>query len=598
LRVITKRGYVTGSGGRGPLIPETRGRLVSSFLSHFFSEYVDYGFTAELENALDDVANGEKKWKDALSSFWGPFQGDVENLKGVRTSLVVDVLDATLGAHFFGDDETLFENRMRAIEETAKKSSSDDDPNAPYPEVRFDPETLPEKRKCPSCDDGRLGLKLSRAGGFIGCSNYPTCRHARTLAANHAANDGVHAGGMKFPAELGRDPATGRRVSVRDGPYGAYLELEVEPVSPEAEAAARAAREMRDAVELARLEQDAAREAEEMHARAAAAAAANGEKPPRKKKPAKVKLPKRKKNDESLVQKPRRFGLRNLDVPPEDVTLDLALDLLAYPLTLGVHPEDGAPVVMNAGPFGWYVSHAGANASLSRKILRESREEAARRGGGDAGSGDVDGASETVDAEDAKSWSNVGRTDRSSGGGDDAFSFVDDSVDAEDWTETASSVSANGDVSAAAFEAAALRASFAPVSLETALAVLTRKRSKPAREGTGRWGRGAKKDGDGDARPGAEAGTASPGKTKKKVKTAAKTKKTKGVSRVSAKSNAKRAPSSYMLYCAEARGSLPEGLKVTEQAKLLGAAWKALDDSERSRFEKAAVAAKEAAAAA
>ena len=95
LRVITKRGYVRSSGGRGPSSRETRGRLVSSFLSHFFGDYVDCGFTAGLEDRLDDVASGKETWKGVLADFWMPFAMEVEALKKVRTSLVVDVLDAT-----------------------------------------------------------------------------------------------------------------------------------------------------------------------------------------------------------------------------------------------------------------------------------------------------------------------------------------------------------------------------------------------------------------------------------------------------------------------------------------------------------------------
>ena len=350
LRVITKRGYVTGSGGRGPLVPETRGRLVSSFLSHFFAEYVDYGFTAELEDALDDVANGEKRWRTAYFDFWGPFQGDVESIKGVRTSLVVDVLDATLGVHFFGDDEAALEHQMRAIQEATEKAARDHDPDSPYPALAFDPETLSERRKCPSCAGGAPRLETQPHGRVHRVQQLP-CVRVRAFARGVGGRRQKGGVSMDFPAALGADPISGRRVSIHAlaGLTGRTSKLEVETPSAEAEAAARAAREMQDAVELARLE-EAAREAEVAYAAAADAAAANGEKPPRRKKPKKVKLPKRPKS--ANASKPRRFGLRNLEIAPELVTLDLALDLLAYPKTLGAHPEDGEPVVMNAGPFG------------------------------------------------------------------------------------------------------------------------------------------------------------------------------------------------------------------------------------------------------
>jgi len=577
LRVITKRGYVTGSGGRGPLVPETRGRLVSSFLSHFFAEYVDYGFTAELEDALDDVANGEKRWRDTLADFWGPFQGDVESIKGVRTSLVVDVLDATLGVHFFGDDEAALEHQMRAIQEATEKAARDHDPDSPYPALAFDPETLSERRKCPSCAGGRLGLKLSRTGGFIGCSNYPACGHARSLVASADGDEGS-GGAMDFPATLGADPISGRRVSIRNGPYGPYLELEVETPSAEAEAAARAAREMQDAVELARLEEEAAREAEAAYAAAADAAAANGEKPPRRKKPKKVKLPKRPKS--ASASKPRRFGLRNLEIAPELVTLDLALDLLAYPKTLGAHPEDGEPVVMNAGPFGWYVSHAGVNASLPKKLLREERRRAAALARGEAGAGPEPSGADAADEADARAWARAATEEaeeeaEEEGGEDEGkAAFAEEAVCRDANAEPSGN---DGDDEGAA---AALRASFGPVSLAVALEVLARKRSKPAGAGRGRWGRKKK---------GAEDGKTTDGKTS--TEAPAKTTSAAEKKRASPPKK-KRAPSSYVLYCAEARASLPEGLKVPEQAKLLGASWKALSEEERSRFTAAAAAAK------
>jgi DNA topoisomerase-1 len=579
LRVITKRGYVTGSGGRGPLVPETRGRLVSSFLSHFFAEYVDYGFTAELEDALDDVANGEKRWRDTLADFWGPFQGDVESIKGVRTSLVVDVLDATLGVHFFGDDEAALEHQMRAIQEATEKAARDHDPDSPYPALAFDPETLSERRKCPSCAGGRLGLKLSRTGGFIGCSNYPACGHARSLVASADGDEGS-GGAMDFPVTLGADPISGRRVSIRNGPYGPYLELEVETPSAEAEAAARAAREMQDAVELARLEEEAAREAEAAYAAAADAAAANGEKPPRRKKPKKVKLPKRPKS--ASASKPRRFGLRNLEIAPELVTLDLALDLLAYPKTLGAHPEDGEPVVMNAGPFGWYVSHAGVNASLPKKLLREERRRAAALARGEAGVGPEPSGADAADEADARAWARAATEEaeeeaEEEGGEDEGkAAFAEEAVCRDANAEPSGN---DGDEEGAA---AALRASFGPASLAVALEVLARKRSKPAGAGRGRWGRKKK---------GAEDGKTTSAESPSGSSTEAPAKTTSAAEK-SAPPKKKRAPSSYMLYCAEARASLPEGLKVPEQAKLLGASWKALSEEERSRFTAAAAAAK------
>ena len=583
MRVITKRGYVASSGGRGPLVPETRGRLVSSFLSHFFDEYVDYGFTAGLEDSLDDIASGKEGWKGVLESFWRPFAGEVETLKGIRTSLVVDVLDATLGAHFFGDDKKTLETRMRRIEEAAERAAEEDDANSPYPEIAFDRDALSDARRCPSCDDGRLGLKLSRTGGFIGCSNYPSCAHTQPLKANAAGAAAEE--GMTFPVRLGTDPETGRVVSIQNGPYGAYVQLDVPAPTSEAVAAAKASREAADAALLARLEAEAAKEAEEAYAAASLAALESGKKPPRRKKPKTVKLPK------ALKEKaptPRRFGLRNLDIEAERVTLNLALDLLRYPAVLGKHPEDGEDVTMNAGPYGWYVSHAGTNASLPKKALREHREETVRRLREEAKS------TNHTDDEDKRAWREAGEELVTLDG-----DFVDDAADddceagmveAAEAAEASLDSNAKVDAVAEAKEAvseAELRALYGPVTLEFALEALARKRAKPAGERRG-WRRG-KKATDAD----------SPEKDASSKDTPTSSGKGKGRGSKSAAKLAKpkRAPSAYMLYCAETRGSLPEGLTAPKQAKLLGDGWKSLDVADRARFESQAAETKAALAA-
>ena len=579
LKVITKRGYITSTGGRGPLVPETRGRLVSVFLSHFFAEYVDYGFTAALENALDDVANGERKWRDFLRAFWTPFTVEVENLKLVRTSLVVDVLDATLGVHFFGDDDTFLEKQMKLVTELTEKGKLEDrNLDAPYPVLAFDRATLPEKRKCPSCGTGRLGLKLSRTGGFIGCSNYPECGHTASLVANTVGEGGDCTNAVQFPIHLGFDPHSTRKVSIRNGPYGPYVELEVDQLSPEAEAAQRLAAEVHEASELAKLEKQAAREAETAYEASTLEARANGLKPPRRPKPKKVKLAKSGGNKKT-ESKARRFGLKVLDISCENVTLELALDLLAYPLVLGTHPSDQTPVVMNAGPFGWYVSHAGVNASLSKKLLLAERAEAVRQvkltfgQGGDEVSESIGG-----DEDDMQSWAEAGRPDDDAPGD----SFAGDTSDGNTFSVggTEQRKKTNRETGATR-DAALVRASFGPVSLATAVEVLARKRSKPPGGKGGRWGK-KKKGSDEGTGDGADTEVSS--KTKKKAK--AETKK--------AKPKPKRAPSAYLLFCAETRGSLPDGLFVTEQAKLLGAYWKALGDTERLGFEHAAKQAKDA----
>ena len=257
----------------------------------------------------------------------------------------------------------------------------------------------------------------------------------------------------------------------------------------------------------------------------------------------------KKKTKKKKAPKPKSFGLKNLDIKPEDVTLDLALELLRYPLVLGLHPEDGEEVVMQMGPFGWYVSHAGLNASLPKKLLASIREDAVNK---------------VVVREVTDEVTTTTTT---------TFDLAADSTTTTEEEKDASSETR---------EAAVLRARYCPVPLELAVELITKKRLKPPAEG-GRWGR-KKKTTEVD-KLGAD------GDTKKKKKGAKKPE----VTTKPKPNKAKRPLSAYMLYCAEARGSLTEGLTAPEQAKLLGAQWKSLDEGEKSKFENLAREAKEAA---
>jgi DNA topoisomerase-1 len=170
--------------------PEDRGRLVTAFLTSFFERYVAYGFTAEMEEKLDDISGGRIDWKKVLSEFWQHFSAAVGDTKELRVKEVLEALDTLLGPHFFRDNE--------------------DGSNA---------------RACPGCADGRLNLKLGKFGAFIGCSNYPECRYTRPLvpARDGEATDAQAAGVDQ--RSLGNDPATGFEVTLRKGPYGYYVQL-------------------------------------------------------------------------------------------------------------------------------------------------------------------------------------------------------------------------------------------------------------------------------------------------------------------------------------------------------------------------------------
>ena len=186
ISVLQDRNYVRLDRRR--FFPEDRGRLVTAFLSSFFTRYVEYDFTAELENQLDEVSDGKIEWKSVLREFWGTFNESVEKTSELRVREVLDALNDLLGPHFFRDDGT-----------------------------GKDP------RKCPTCDSGQLSLKVGRYGAFIGCSDYPECKFTRPLVV--ATGDDAAGVADAGPKELGIDPATELAVTLRRGPYGFYVQL-------------------------------------------------------------------------------------------------------------------------------------------------------------------------------------------------------------------------------------------------------------------------------------------------------------------------------------------------------------------------------------
>ncbi|ALA17656.1 DNA topoisomerase-1 [Chelatococcus caeni] len=186
LAVLKERGYVEIDKKR--LVPEDKGRIVTAFLESFFRRYVEYDFTADLEEQLDRVSNNEIDWKAVLRDFWRDFIAAIDETKSLRMSEVLDALNEELGPHIF------------------PKKADGSDPRA-----------------CPSCGTGQLSLKLGKFGSFIGCSNYPECRYTRQLAANGDGETSAAADGG--PRVLGKDPETGLDVTLRDGRFGPYVQL-------------------------------------------------------------------------------------------------------------------------------------------------------------------------------------------------------------------------------------------------------------------------------------------------------------------------------------------------------------------------------------
>jgi DNA topoisomerase-1 len=180
LSTLRDRAYVRMDRQR--FIPEDKGRLVTTFLNSFFKRYVAYDFTADLEEKLDEISGGKLEWKTLLRDFWTEFSAAVGETKDLKIRDVIDELDSVLSNHIF-----------------------------PAGEEGIDP------RKCPSCENGRLNLKLGRFGAFVGCTNYPECKFTRQLGAKPGEGD---AG----PVEIGLFPDSEDMITLRTGRFGPYVQ--------------------------------------------------------------------------------------------------------------------------------------------------------------------------------------------------------------------------------------------------------------------------------------------------------------------------------------------------------------------------------------
>ncbi len=329
ISVLQDRDYVQLEQRR--FRPEDRGRLVTAFLTSFFERYVAYGFTAEMEEKLDHVSGGEIDWRYVLDAFWRDFSAAVEETKDLRVKEVLDALDERLGPHFF-----------RAGEDGA------------------------DPRKCPSCEDGRLSLKLGKFGAFVGCSNYPECKYTRPLIPLKGDETETPGQPDVNGKVLGIDPNSQLPVIVKRGPYGHYLQLGEE---------------------------------------------SSGEKGG-KKKPVRASIPPQ--YDPETINLIRALGLlslpREIGTHPEtgemiaagigrfgpyvrqgdtyvslkgdddvlEIGINRAVDLLAETAkkkppsrALGPHPEDGKPVTVKSGRYGPYVEHNKTRATLPKSVEAE-----------------------------------------------------------------------------------------------------------------------------------------------------------------------------------------------------------------------------------
>ncbi|MBZ9854819.1 type I DNA topoisomerase [Mesorhizobium sp. CA13] len=186
LKTLEDRDYVTIDKRR--LVPQAKGRLLSAFLESFFERYVEYDFTASLEEKLDEISDGKLAWKDVLRDFWKDFSGAVADIKELRVTDVLDALNEELAPLVF----------------PAREDGSN-------------------PRICPKCGTGNLSLKLGKFGAFVGCSNYPECSFTRQLG--DAANpNGENGGGEDGTKVLGKDPYTAEEITLRSGRFGPYIQ--------------------------------------------------------------------------------------------------------------------------------------------------------------------------------------------------------------------------------------------------------------------------------------------------------------------------------------------------------------------------------------
>ncbi len=187
ISVLSTRNYVEQINKR--FHPTDRGKLISAFLEKLFNKYVDYNFTAKLENQLDEITSGKIKWIKVLQDFWKDFYANVSSVKKIRTREVLNMLNESLGALIFE------KNQSNQID-----------------------------RKCKICSNGELSLKNSfRGGAFIGCSNYPECKFTRPLSKTKAAAQY----NLAEPKLIGINNS-GKEIYLKNGRFGPYLQYEKE----------------------------------------------------------------------------------------------------------------------------------------------------------------------------------------------------------------------------------------------------------------------------------------------------------------------------------------------------------------------------------
>ena len=331
ISVIANRGYADIENKR--FFPTDRGKLLSAFLEKLFTKYVDYDFTAKLEDQLDDITSGKENWIHVLDEFWKDFNLNVSNVKEKRTREVLDLLNERLGSLIF---------------EVDKDGNID--------------------RKCQLCDNGQLSLKNSfRGGAFIGCTNYPECKFTRPLSKSKAAQQLV----LAEPKLIGKND-NGKEIFLKNGRFGPYLQFEKEKIEEEIKSKKRKKTKKKDdnlknvsipkGIDFKNIDIDKAKFLCSLP----------------------ISLGKNPDNDKDITLNVGRFGpylkCENKSARLENVEelfsigLNRAVTLIAEAKPgrissslikdLGEHPEDKKPVRVMKGQYGPYIKYKSLNATI------------------------------------------------------------------------------------------------------------------------------------------------------------------------------------------------------------------------------------------
>ncbi len=332
ISVIANRGYADINNKR--FFPTDRGKLLSAFLEKLFTKYVDYDFTAKLEDQLDDITSGKENWIKVLENFWKDFNSNVSGVKEKRTREVLDLLNESLGSLIF---------------EVDKDGNID--------------------RKCKLCESGQLSLKNSfRGGAFIGCSNYPECKFTRPLSKSKAAQQLT----LAEPKFIGKNDK-GKDIFLKNGRFGPYLQFEKEIIEKDEKTKKKKKKLKKEENNLKNVSIPKGIEIENIDLEKAKYLCSLP-----------LSLGKNPENDKDITVNVGRFGpylkcenksarLENVD-ELFTIGLNRAVTLIAEAKPgrisssmikdLGEHPEDKKPVRIMKGQYGPYIKYKSLNATI------------------------------------------------------------------------------------------------------------------------------------------------------------------------------------------------------------------------------------------